>query len=296
VSLDVTDGDAVEVGADGVTLLRYRPTTDASKPFAGRVALPSGADDLAGRNLVLAGAHDHAWHLGLFFCPKLVDGINCWESLPAAEDGRFHGRARDAGHEARAGDGTAGLDHEVVWETSEGEALLTEERGVTVHEPGTHGPDDGYLVEWEATLHAEGHERRLSGETVHGRYSGFSARFVRDMDAGRFLLPDDEGAGREVLGSDAPWCDYAGGLDGRVGTLDAASAGMAFFDHPDNPRTSRWFTMSEEFGFVSANPTWDEVQTVEPGDPVTYRWGVWVHAGTPDREQVRGVYESYADS
>jgi hypothetical protein len=289
------DGDAIEIVEDGVTLLRYRPDTAASKPFAGTVALPPGAGEFAGRDLVLAGPHDHPWHLGLFFCQKLIDGINCWESEPAAAAGHLHGHALDRGHETRQTEGAVTVEHQVAWETNEGEALLGEDRSVTVHAPGTVGPDDGYLIEWETTLRARGHERRLGSESLHGHYSGLSARLARDLDGGRILLPEGEYDGEGARGSDAPWCDYSGPLDGRVGSLEAPTAGLAFLDHPENAPGSRWFTMTGEFGFVAANPTWGEVLTLDPGDPRSFRWGIWVHAGTPDRSAVQRVHDAFVE-
>jgi hypothetical protein len=289
------DGSTVTVVESGTTVFRYRTETEASKPFVEVVALPPAAGNLSGRNLVLAGPHDHAWHLGLFFCQKLVDGINCWESEPAAADGRLHGYAADRGHETREQGNGVRIDHDVLWKTSEGDALLAEDRRVTVNAPGTIGPDDGYLIEWETTLSATGHERRLSSESIHGHYSGLSARFARDLDGGRILLPDGEGDGEWANGSDTAWCDYTGSLDGQVGTpLGPPTAGLAFFDDPSNDPGSRWFTMTDAFGFVAANPTWGRILTLDPDDPVLFRWGVWVHAGTPDMAAIERIYRVFA--
>jgi hypothetical protein len=111
--IDTAD-NGIEIIADGVTLLCYRAITDASKPFVEIVALPSGTGDLSGKNLVLPAPHDHAWHLGLFFCQKLVDGINCWESERNASRGNIHGRGRNQGYEVHEGSETAEIEHKII--------------------------------------------------------------------------------------------------------------------------------------------------------------------------------------
>jgi len=69
-------------------LARYRAETTASKPHFDVFALPRDASDAPPRNLALAAPHDHAWHLGLFFYQKLVDGVNCWESEQHEDAGK----------------------------------------------------------------------------------------------------------------------------------------------------------------------------------------------------------------
>lgn len=287
--------DTIEVVDNDVTLLQYQPETPASKPFVEKVALPGGAGDLAGRNLVLSAPHDHAWHLGLFFCQKLIDGINCWESELGDANDTLHGRALNRGVEIHEEQESVRIEQAVAWKTNEGTDLLSEDRSIMVMEPGVIGPADSYLIQWETTLQTCDQYRTIGSESLHGHYSGLSARFARELDSGRILLPDGVYDGEGANGSDAPWCDYTGSLDGHVGTIDSPTAGLAFFDDPCNQPGSRWFTMTEEFGFVSANPTWSEVRIIEPDDPLSFRWGVWVHTGTPDEATIDRVYQVFTD-
>lgn len=126
--------------------------------------------------------------------------------------------------------------------------------------------------------------------------SGLSARFARDLDSGRILLPDGEHDGEEANGSDAPGCDYSGSLDGGIGTLDSPTAGIAFLDDPANQPGCRWFTMADDFGFIAANPTWDTVLTLELNEERSFRWGAWIHPGSPDKSEVKRVYKLFTEN
>ena len=63
-----SDQKTVQVFCDGQLLLRYRAETIASKPHFDWVALPPACGARAEENIVLAGPHEHPWHLGLFLC------------------------------------------------------------------------------------------------------------------------------------------------------------------------------------------------------------------------------------
>jgi hypothetical protein len=120
------------------------------------------------------------------------------------------------------------------------------------------------------------------------------------MTNGRVRLPEVESPeAEEQTGPRGEWCDYSGGVDGRVGTVgttDPWTAGITLMDHPDNPHHPvRWFTVREPFGFLSANPTFEAVLTLPDGDSLSWRWAAWVHAGTPERDEIESVYERFAD-
>lgn len=298
MTLTVADADGVvSIRHDDALLARYRAETAASKPGFDVLALPAGAD-APGENLVSWAPHDHSWHLGAFYCPKLVDGLNCWESEPHAGAGKLHGYATNEGYDARAEGDAVTLEQSAAWRRSDDErVLLEDERTVTVHEPDA----GGYVLDWEQTLTARGSSRNLSSETLHGHYSGLSLRFARSLADGRVLLPDGTEAGtttppRDVSGPAGRWCDYSGALDGRVGPGEPWRAGVAMFDHPENaPDPVRWFVMTEPFGFLAANPTWGEVLTLAAGESVTWHWGLWVHDGTPEEADVDAVYADYVE-
>lgn len=283
----------VSIWQGELLLLHYRGHTLASKPHCDVVALPAGAGETAGTNLVLCSPHDHVWHFGLFYVPKLVDGINCWESELFRQDGRVHGYAQSRGlrleGEGRKAEGVA-LSDTIVWRSSEGEELVREHRRIDLAAPR----GAAYTLTWETRLEALGQNRHLSSESRHGHYSGLSVRFIRSMTNGRVLLPAVENPPADS-GPAGPWCDYSGYLDGSLLLGKPHAAGIALFDHPANRYAARFFTMNQPFGFISANPTYYQVLTLRRGEPVTFRWGLWVHAGRPEAAAVQAAYDEWTE-
>ena len=174
MGLSVSDDDGtVSVRRDGDLLARYDADGEGSKPGFDTVALPAEAAK-PGENLTVAAPHDHPWHLGAFFCQKLVDGINCWESEPNAAAGEPHGFAEideygvevGDGHGAEAGDDTVTIRQDATWRTDSGESLLGDSRTIRVHSPersaggGANATDSaasdhpGYLLTWEQEVTA----------------------------------------------------------------------------------------------------------------------------------------------
>ncbi|HEX6972652.1 MAG TPA: DUF6807 family protein [Limnochordia bacterium] len=286
--LEERDG-SIEVWQGGVRLFRYCTRAEASKPHCDLLALPADAGELAGTNLVLSRPHDHVWHYGLFFVPKLVDGINCWESELFRREGRTHGWGYSCGLLAEATEGpTVSFSDTVLWRSSEGEELLRERRSISICEPT--GP--AYTLEWRVRLEAVGQHRHLSSESRHGHYSGLSIRFVRSMANGRLLHPGGENPPPDS-GVKGPWCDYTGYLDGSPRLGEPHEAGIALFDHPANRYASRFFTMNQPFGFIAANPTYYQVLTLRLDEPLELSWAVWVHAGRPERSAIESAYRQW---
>lgn len=298
MGLDVREEDGrVAVYQDDLLLARYVAEPAGSKPGFDTVALPAGVDTTPGENLIVSSPHDHPWHFGVFFCQKLVDGINCWESEPNAEAGRTHGFAQAGAYEVSRSEGVIEISQTATWRTDAGESMLGDSRTIRIHEPST----EGYLLTWEQTLRAIDETRHLSSETLHGHYSGLSTRFARSLTDGRVLLPDGEDPGtttppRSVSGPTGKWCDYSGSLDGKPSAGEPWRAGIAMFDHPDNDHHPvNWFVMTEPFGFLAANPTWQSVRTLDPGESASWRWGLWIHDGSPTEERIDRSYLDFVE-
>lgn len=334
MSDDLTAADAdgtVSIVDDRDTLLaRYNADTTASKPGFDVLAVPSSDEDgnadtddhsapasesdrhghtppakPSGQNLVVAAPHDHSWHLGTFFCQKLIDGVNCWESeaLASSDRDRLYGYAESEGYAVDEVESGVTIAQDATWRTNDGTDLVADRREISVRTPSESADLDlghrGYFVTWEQTLTALDERRHLSSETIHGHYSGLGTRFARSLTDGRVLLPDGAEPGtttppRDVSGPRGRWCDYSGPLDGRRGSGEPWTAGITTFDHPANePHPPRWFIMTEPFGFVAANPTWKRVDVLEPGDSRSWQWGLWIHAGTPDEATIEDAYETF---
>ncbi|GMU23599.1 MAG: hypothetical protein AMXMBFR13_36770 [Phycisphaerae bacterium] len=276
----------------GRPLLRYRVTDCGSKPHFDAVALPAEGPR-GGENIALGSPHDHVWHFGLFFAQKYVESLNFWESERLAAEGQPYGECRSiAAVSSRVGDdGSAVLAHEIDWRTSRGDIWIREHRELAVHPPTS----EGYVLDWRMTWTAVGADRTLSSGGEHGGYSGLSYRPVRSMDRGRILTSEGAQTAEAALGQTARWADYSGRLDGKVDPVEPDWAGLSIFDHPSNKRfPSRWFCMVEPFGFLAANQTWDHPWLLRQDQPVTTRFGVFVHAGPADGQAIEAAYARFA--
>jgi hypothetical protein len=84
-----------------------------------------------------------------------------------------------------------------------------------------------------------------------------------------------------------PWADFAGDFQGAAG-----ASGAAIFVHPqhrDYPPT--W--MTRHYGLVSVGWPGVEPQTFPPNEPITCRYRVWIHRGTPSAAEIQKAYENY---
>jgi len=282
------DDGTVTVSAEGVPLVRYRAVTAAGEPHIDHLALSPDAGAPAGRNITLAGAHDHPWHLGCFFAPNYVDGISCWKDQPPAGDDREWGRAVDRGHDVSRRGGAVTIEQTAEWRT-DGELLLDDERTVAVDDT----PDRGYLLVWDQTIQAP-EPRTIEGTDLsagRGSYSGFNIRFQREMADGEVRLPDEDDP-EDRTGPIGAYCDYTGPLDGRKGTTDPWQAGATVFLDESTATDQRWF-VAREYPFLGANPIWGEALELDAGEAARWRWGVWVRGGHPDRSEIERVRDTF---
>jgi hypothetical protein len=107
-----------------------------------------------------------------------------------------------------------------------------------------------------------------------------------------------EGAETEknCWGKRSAWLDYDGQVDGQT-------VGVAVFDHPSNPRhPTYWHTRA--YGLLAANifgvhdflndKTKDGSLTVEPGQPLRFRYRVVIHPGNTREAGIAALYTKYA--
>ena len=196
---------------------------------------------------------------------KFVDGVNFWEEVPP------HGTQREAG------------DGRIDWVGPDGEMSLVEQRTVET---------DGATIDWTTVLTPPGDRPVLLDRTPYttwGGYGGLAFRGAGDWEDTRILL-DDATQHRRPEGVPSRWCDLSG-----------PDAGVAFLDHPDNPRHPvPWYgaTRSRVYGddwanFVNAAFLFSEPLVLPPGVVLRFRYRVVVHDGTWDAGRVRQAWEAW---
>ena len=330
---------SVIVACDGRLLLRYQAVTHASKPHFDVVAIPPTAQPVphVGRplpesteNIVLACPHDHPWHLGLFFTPGELDGLNFWGAERARHNVEPHGEARSTGRVKTSirDDGAVEFSHEIEWQAllppSSGEVVvwMREHRAIVVPPPREHA----YRMDWVIALTATAGDRRCSsvrenirrvsqddppevggqvlgsprspdGSATEGlEVAGLAYRSPRSMsDRGGGLFNSERGSSpRAVPGRPGPRCGFTGKPGGCCRRRHAHQAGVALMDHPQNPGYPNAFSATTSpFGLLALNPAFGRSLTIKHDDPITLRFGVLIHYGEPDRERIELEYQRF---
>jgi hypothetical protein len=85
----------------------------------------------------------------------------------------------------------------------------------------------------------------------------------------------------------ARWCDYSGPITRE------ANEGITLLDHPANPNHPTVFHVRDD-GWMGAALTFAGPRTIEPGQPLKLRYGLWVHAGVPSAERIDDQFAQFA--
>jgi hypothetical protein len=116
-------------------------------------------------------------------------------------------------------------------------------------------------------------------------YGGLALRFAPRKDT--VITTPDGRAKEDLLITHLPWADFTGRFNGAP-----APSGAAIFikpDHPDFP--PEW--MTREYGMLAVGWPGVESKTLEPGQPVTVNYRVWIHRGNPEAAEIESEYESF---
>jgi hypothetical protein len=101
---------------------------------------------------------------------------------------------------------------------------------------------------------------------------------------------------RECWGRRSAWCDYSGPIQGNV-------AGIAIFDHPDNPYPAGWH--SRDYGLMAANPFGrsksgfpavqgdTDLVKLAKGKHLKFRYGILIHPGDVKDGKVADYYQRF---
>ncbi len=189
-SVEITHGDR--------PLLNYRYSQVPYKPYVDRFCSP------AGRNVLRDNVPDHAHHHGLMFAVA-VDGVDFWAEFPDQSPGIQ--RQRDLQIQsgpATATPNAATIRQQLDWTTTQGQALMTEERSITVYDPQTLAAS---LLTWQASLAPPPSERRsLSVDRITSAWACVSwPRWTRQE---RFSIRSKHRAN---------WCEVRSGWCKRPG-------------------------------------------------------------------------------
>ncbi|MBW3622470.1 MAG: PmoA family protein [Armatimonadetes bacterium] len=275
-------GQSVELrGDDGDVALRYAYGQDlAPKPFFYPLCLPNGGNFGAYRPA------DHMWHRGLWFTWKFVNGANYWEEGRGEEGHQHTLRAPEVIVEDFGKAIT--LSSELEWRHRD-QKTIREARRVR-YSPGA----EIHVMDWDVRQTAL--QDLLIDRTPYttwGGYGGLVIRAPQSLRNGTLLFPDGRNADY-VAGEPDRWCDLSGQMDGAPDR----HGGMAFLDHPENPRHPVPFYARTRplDNFMNAALLFHEPLKLKEGEELRLRYRVLLHKGRLPVEALNRQWEEYAGS
>jgi hypothetical protein len=270
--------DQVSLQRDGQELARYHFGPTLRRPFVFPLIGPSG------RSLTRMGhPHDpitHSHHNSVWVSHHLVNGVDFW-----GDQGKGKGRIV---HQRIEGfvdaDDRASVTALNAWiEDATQKALLRERRRIEVR-PLEQGE---WLLLLDLELEAV-KEPVTFGKTPFGLVGVRMAKTIGVNDGGGTIRNSvgqvDE---KEVFWQPAKWVDYSGPITPK------ASEGVTLLDHPGNPHHPAVFHVRND-GWMGRALTFAAPRTLEPGQPLRLRYGLYVHAGLPSLETLERRWADFA--
>jgi hypothetical protein len=298
-------GKTLEITVSGKPLTTYRFGNEdgAAKPFFWPVAGPHGDPvTRAFPNVkgVPGETADHPHHRGLHFTHGEVarpgkPWVDFWAES-AKVQGKIVHKAFDPAPAASGGMLAFGVRNE--WLAPDGETLVDEHTRWTITDLGngealftaviTLAPAGGpvaFLDTKEGSLCfrvATSMDEKKAKPATPGLPTG-----------GRIVGSGGATGEKECWGKPADWIDYVGPVAGKT-------VGVAIFDHPGNKPRVRWHVRA--YGLFAANPFGSAAfnkanpkseLTLEPGQTLTLRYGVLIHAGDTKEGKVAERYAEF---
>lgn len=245
------------------------------KPFFHPLCTP------AGRCLTNYEPHDHVWHRGLWFTIKFVNGHNFWE-----ENEPFGVQTIETGPVLESEpSGATAIDTTSLW-TAGGAALLSEMRIVRY----VPIDDESYLFEFENRLDALCDVTLdRTPFTTWGGYGGLILRGSRNWYDTEIRLSDGTITPRPT-GQRAAWASLQGKIDGGRGS----HAGVAMFDHPDNPRApTPWYGATGSGHYLNAAFLFHEPMALAEGERLELRHALVVHDHRWEPDRIAAAYDDW---
>jgi len=228
----------------------------------------------------------------LWFCWKFINVVNYWElnSLRKKPDGRTSwSPPRIQTNDNQS----AVIEQQLTYQPVDEEAavILREHRRIDISAPDAQ---DAYHLDWTLSFTAGDQavvlDRTPPQEQSWGGYAGLSLRFPTNLTARQAVSSQslvEFGAGGRHR-SRASAMDYHGLIEGHA-------AGVAFLDHPDNPRhPTPWYLIdSPEMSYMNAALLADAPLSLPAGGHLTLRYRVIVHPGRWDGARLQEAHTKF---
>ena len=257
---------------DGVEVACYHYGPIIGCPFVFPLVGP------AGRPLTRIGhPHDpdgHGHHRSIWIGHRDVNGANLWE----ADADISHERVE----KIEDGPDAASLVVGIAWHGA-GRTVLNERRTMTIHA----------LPKGECYLDIVLEISPARGPVTFGKtpfgFLGVRVAKTMSVNDGGGRIVNSEGGVNEagVHWQRARWVDYAG----RVSQTERN--GIAFFDHPSNPRSPTHFHVRDD-GWMGAAFTYAGPYDLDSGETLTLRYRLYAHGGDATPESIDLHWRQFA--
>jgi hypothetical protein len=169
--------------------------------------------------------------------------------------------------------------------------VLKERREIRVEAPR---PDGRYAIDWRMTFTSPKRDvvfdRTPPKKKPWGGYGGLSYRAAAAMRNHRVINSKGQ-QGKKAHGKPARWMDFSGTFD------DGTAAGVAMFDHPDNPRhPTPWYVSTGKMGYFNPAFLFHEPYTLPAGKSFTLRYRILIHPGQGEPAVLEKEYEAFQAS
>ncbi len=263
----------VEITIGGEPFAFFSTSKEYPKPFFSPVRSEGGAIITRG----LEKPEDHPHHKGVWISVDEVNGIKFW-----AEKGRIENQSVEIAESAGAPAGMKITNH---WLGEDGKPLLVETTDVKIFPNRLMAFDIHFTP-------AKGAGLVTFEDTKEGLFGIRLGNTVREKGSTGQVV-NDEGVETSTMnwGKHSKWIDYSGPVDGKI-------HGAAIFDHPENPRPSRYHVRN--YGLFTISPFGEKSYTngkqpaapvqLSPGQTYRLRYALYVHPGDAEQAKVADVY------
>ncbi len=223
--------------------------------------------------------YDHPHHKGVWLSVDEVNGTGFWSEAGHIEN-------QEVEIVTAAGD-PAVFRVTNHWLSLEGEPMLEERATIHVFSDRLLA----YHIEFEAL------QEVTFGDTKEGMFAIRLPNSMRELVAeGPVVNADGISGTGEAWGKASAWVDYVGPLGDQI-------FGVTLMDHPENFRPSRYHVRN--YGLFAINPfgegdyTGGEEEekpvTLQAGETLNLRYGLYVHRGGVEEGQVAEAYQRFVE-
>jgi hypothetical protein len=271
--------DEASVECSGREISRYYFDKDLYRPFLYPMIGPSG------RSLTRMGhprdPNTHSHHNSLWVSHHDVGGVGFWNDAKSSEGRIVHQKVLR--YEETDDEALIEVQNHWIDGAGRGKVLLEETRAMRFLPQA----DSQWLLVLDITFSAPKQPLTL-GKTNFGFVGVRMAKTINVHDGGG-MIRNSEGAinERQVHEKAARWCDYSGPI------TPTAREGITLLDHPQNPNHPTVFHVRDD-GWMGAAFNFAASYTIQLGQPLKLRYGLWVHAGVPTPAAIDQQFAAFA--